>query len=76
MGLVNVKVVKPFDLNSDIELVKAIDAFNADYAGRARVLIRASGTEPVVRVMVEAADQEVVTNYVEKLAGLVGKAFS
>ncbi|WP_029933952.1 phosphoglucosamine mutase [Thiomicrospira pelophila] len=76
MGLVNVKVVKPFDLNSDIELVKAIDAFNADYAGQARVLIRASGTEPVVRVMVEAADQEVVTNYVEKLAGLVGKAFS
>ena len=42
-------------------------------AGRGRVLLRKSGTEPLVRVMVEGEDETLVRGYAEELAKLVGE---
>jgi len=44
--------------------------------GRGRVLLRASGTEPVIRVMVEAQDETLTRTTAEKLAGVVRSAAS
>lgn len=43
----------------------------ASLAGRGRVLLRASGTEPLLRVMVEGEDRLEVENAAEKLASVV-----
>jgi phosphoglucosamine mutase len=56
--LVNVKGVDKSRVESDAELQNAVRAEEAGLGGSGRVLLRKSGTEPVVRVMVEAAEQE------------------
>ena len=47
------------------------DAINAAAGGRARVLVRASGTEPVVRVLAEAESEEEARNLCGRIAHLV-----
>jgi Phosphomannomutase len=49
----------------------AIASAEVRLAGRGRVLLRPSGTEPVVRVMVEGEDAELVRGLAEELAGVV-----
>jgi phosphoglucosamine mutase len=46
----------------------------AELNGRGRVLLRASGTEPLLRVMVEGEDSQEVSLAAEKLAGVVRAA--
>lgn len=53
------------------EIAKAIDALNNKFAGEGRVLIRPSGTEPKVRVMIEGKDKEQIQAEAEKLAELI-----
>lgn len=74
--MINVHVNKKFNIESSARLKAAINDFNVRFGHQGRVLIRASGTEPVVRVMVEASDVNVVTKYVESLANLVKIEFS
>jgi phosphoglucosamine mutase len=50
----------------------AVAAAEARLAGRGRVLIRASGTEPLIRVMAEAEEETLVAETVESLAALIG----
>jgi phosphoglucosamine mutase len=50
---------------------RAIAAAEARLIGTGRLLIRKSGTEPVIRVMAEAEDETVVTNIVEELAAII-----
>ena len=53
------------------EIAEAIDALEQQFAGEGRVLIRPSGTEPLVRVMIEGKDQELIENEAKKLAELI-----
>ena len=69
--LINVKGVDKSRVDSDPELLTAISAEEEALGGSGRVLLRKSGTEPVVRVMVEAADQEQAQAVAERLVGVV-----
>ena len=51
-------------------------AASARLGGTGRVLVRASGTEPVVRVMVEAATEEIAAAVASELAGAVERRYS
>lgn len=53
------------------EIAKAIEELTAMFAGEGRVLIRPSGTEPKVRVMIEGKDQELIEKEAVKLANLI-----
>lgn len=53
------------------EISDAIDELTKRFAGEGRVLIRPSGTEPLVRVMIEGKDKELIQKEAEKLAGLI-----
>lgn len=52
--LLNVKVAPGYDWQCDTKVVEAVNSITAQLGYAGRVLIRASGTEPVLRVMVEA----------------------
>lgn len=54
-------------------IAKAIEELEAKFAGEGRVLIRPSGTEPLVRVMIEGKDQKVIEEEAHKLAELIMK---
>jgi len=53
------------------EIADAIKAVEEKFAGEGRVLIRPSGTEPLVRVMIEGKDQDEIRMEAEKLAALI-----
>ena len=53
------------------EIAEAIEALDKKFAGDGRVLIRPSGTEPLVRVMIEGKDQKVIDEEAKKLAELI-----
>jgi phosphoglucosamine mutase len=69
--LVNVKGVDKSRVDSDAELLTAVKAEEEALGGTGRVLLRKSGTEPVVRVMVEAAEQEQAQAVAERLVEVV-----
>jgi phosphoglucosamine mutase len=53
------------------EIAEAIERVNKKFAGEGRVLIRPSGTEPLVRVMIEGKDQQLIEEEAAKLAELI-----
>ena len=53
------------------EIAAAIGKINDKFAGEGRVLIRPSGTEPLVRVMIEGKDQQLIEKEARKLAELI-----
>lgn len=53
------------------EIAEAIEQLSEKFAGEGRVLIRPSGTEPLVRVMIEGKDQEQIEIEAKKLADLI-----
>ena len=54
-------------------MAAACKALEDEFAGEGRVLIRPSGTEPLVRVMIEGKDEEYITKKAEELAELIEK---
>ena len=52
---------------------RTIEELEEKFAGEGRVLIRPSGTEPLVRVMIEGKDQKVIEEEARKLADLIVK---
>lgn len=76
--LINAKVLsdKKYDFDKDEEIKSAIEKLNKEFDGNGRVLIRASGTEPLVRVMIEGEDQDYIKAKAEKLAKLIEKKLS
>jgi phosphoglucosamine mutase len=74
--LINVKGVDKSRVDSDEELLTAVKAEEAALDGSGRVLLRKSGTEPVVRVMVEAAEEAQAKAVAERLVGVVRERLS
>jgi phosphoglucosamine mutase len=66
--LLNIRVTEKKPLESLPELQEAVRKVEAELAGAGRVLIRYSGTEPKVRVMVEGEDETRVRGFAESLA--------
>jgi phosphoglucosamine mutase len=69
--LVNVTGVDKIRAESDVELEAAVALARAELGATGRVLLRPSGTEPLVRVMVEAPDQQHAEAIAQRLAGVV-----
>jgi phosphoglucosamine mutase len=72
--MINVAVDRDLDLTLVPEVVEAVARVEERMAGRGRVVLRASGTEPVIRVMVEGESAEAVTDAAEEIATRVRKA--
>ena len=53
------------------EIAEAIDTLTKKFDGEGRVLIRPSGTEPLVRVMIEGKNQKMIEEEAKKLADLI-----
>ncbi|MFI9651731.1 phosphoglucosamine mutase [Guyparkeria halopsychrophila] len=68
--LVNVRIERPLSLEDPV-VVEAVAAAERELAGRGRVLLRPSGTEPLIRVMVEGDSREQVREVAEGLADVV-----
>jgi phosphoglucosamine mutase len=66
--LINVRLDKDQNWQANTQLSKAIQEVEAELGQSGRVLIRASGTEPLLRVMVEAKSQEMAQRCAEKMA--------
>lgn len=71
--LVNAKVSneKKYDFDKDEEVKSAIEAVEKEFSGNGRVLIRPSGTEPLVRVMIEGEDKTYITKKANEIASLI-----
>jgi phosphoglucosamine mutase len=69
--LVNVPNVDLTRLDSDAEVTAAVHSVEDRLGDTGRVLLRPSGTEPLVRVMVEAADAAAAESFAAELAGVV-----
>ena len=72
--LVNVKTAKKMTPEAEVSIQKAVKGVEDKLGAKGRVLLRASGTEPLIRVMVEGEDATVVENYAQQLAEDVKKA--
>jgi len=73
--LVNVRVRERDGASSSPELAAAVSAAEARLARRGRVLVRPSGTEPLIRVMVEAEHQDEAERVAGELAELITRRF-
>lgn len=71
--LINAKVSseKKYDYEKNEDIKSAIEKLENEFAGNGRVLIRPSGTEPLVRVMIEGEDQEYITKKAQEIAHLI-----
>jgi len=69
--LLNVRVADRNALEGSKEVWTAVDAAGARLEGRGRVLVRSSGTEPLIRIMVEAPEEEECDEIVQALAKTV-----
>jgi phosphoglucosamine mutase len=74
--MINVAVSNKSLVMDSLPVKLAVSAVEAKMAGRGRVLLRPSGTEPVVRVMVEGDDQGVVAKYAQEIAEVVASVSS
>jgi len=70
-SLINVRITKGAQWKDDPTIRSAIAQAEAALEGRGRVLIRASGTEPLLRVMVEARDAADAVHHAEAIAAAV-----
>ncbi|MDE9492083.1 phosphoglucosamine mutase [Xenorhabdus bovienii] len=71
--LVNVHFTGDNDPLQSEPVLEAVQSVEAELNGRGRVLLRKSGTEPLIRVMVEGEDEELVTALAHRIADAVKK---
>jgi len=66
-----VRLPKKIDISGDAEINRAVADAEKQLAGRGRVLLRPSGTEPLIRVMVEGEDSALVERSAVAIAEIV-----
>jgi phosphoglucosamine mutase len=69
--LLNVRVHRKVDLSTIPEVASVISALESRLAGNGRLLIRYSGTEPLLRIMIEGKDQREIAAWAEEIADAV-----
>ena len=74
--MVNVKVANAVDIAANKAVQSAVTDVESRLGKNGRVLLRPSGTEPVLRVMVEGEDLEVVNRLARELSELVATEFA
>jgi phosphoglucosamine mutase len=72
--MINVPVSKKVNLDDSALIQDAVKSAEKRLAGKGRVLLRSSGTEPLVRVMVEGEDAQQVNDEADNLASIVAGA--
>ncbi len=75
-SLINVRTEHAFDFASSAAVTRALHEVDVRLNGDGRVLLRASGTEPMIRVMVEGRDDELVRQCARYLAEQVERAYA
>ena len=73
--LENVRVAKKVDLSANKIIQEAVKLSEAEMSGKGRILLRVSGTEPLIRVMVEGETLSLIEPHVNKLVKLVKNEF-
>lgn len=73
--LKNVKVVDKHEVMNNQQVLEAIQEVEAELGEDGRVLVRPSGTEPLLRVMVEAETEEQCEKYADQIATIIDKLF-
>ena len=74
--MINVPIARGSDVLSSPYIRQALQEVETELANEGRVLLRPSGTEPVIRVMVEGVDSALVTRLATRLADAVGEVAS
>ena len=69
--LMNLRTVTGFDALSDHKVQSEVKAVEHELGGQGRVLLRKSGTEPVVRVMVEGESRDIVHTMAQRIANVI-----
>jgi phosphoglucosamine mutase len=72
--MINVRVAKGFKLDAASAVSTSVTTAESALNGNGRVVLRASGTEPLIRVMVEGRDAELVRHTAETIATAVKDA--
>ena len=74
--LVNVEVDRPREVESLPQVWEAVSRVGEELGEAGRVLVRPSGTEPLVRVMIECRESELAERYARDLAGVIAAAMN
>ena len=74
--LINVRINKKIDIVRNKALQDAVKSAELQMGSRGRVLLRASGTEPLIRVMVEAEEEKDTQEHAQSIADIVQKVAS
>lgn len=72
--MINVEIARGFDISGNARVKEAVAGVEAELADRGRVVLRPSGTEPLIRVMIEGIDEAEVITQCEYLADIVRQA--
>jgi phosphoglucosamine mutase len=74
--LLNVQVATRFDPLAEPQVLRVVAEVERRFAGHGRIVLRASGTEPVIRVMVEGSDAALVKQGAREIAAIVAAVSS
>ena len=69
--LENVRVKNKTEAQNDPDVIKAVEAVADELGNSGRILVRESGTEPLVRVMVEAESEDLCQKYVDSVVEVI-----
>ena len=69
----SVRVSSKAAVAGDPEIIAETEAVNRELNGNGRVLLRQSGTEPVIRVMLECENEDLCCRYIERICGVIKK---